>query len=177
MILKGEKKVEEKLYLRLYKKESEIIFLYLLKHGCNRQEAEDIVQETFVKLLEYKYEIEKGKERSWLFTVALNDFRNRYKRKLKADLLKLEIEKSAWEEVVDEPAIILLKKEKIVEIIECLNELKESQKELLLLKYEMDCSYKDIAQLLGMSEDKVKIYLYRSRNAFKEVWRKKNERR
>lgn len=162
--------MEESLYLQLYMRQARIIFLYLLKHGCNKQDAEDIVQESFIKLLEYRFDIQQGKEASWLFKVALNDFRNRCKKQLihgELILDEMAFVKGLQEE---EPEQQLLFKEKSNEIMRCLSMMKEKHRDLLILKYEMNLSYRQIAQLLDTKEEQVKIYLYRSRNIFKKLW-------
>lgn len=58
--------------------------------------------------------------------------------------------------------------------MQALNELKPAYKNLLVLKYFMDVSYKEIGTILEMSEQKVKVYLYRARNKFKEIWEEKH---
>lgn len=168
--------MEEELYLQLYKKQSKIIFFYLLKHGCSKQDAEDIIQESFIKLLEYCNEINEGSEASWLFKVALNNFRNRYKKQLRHP--QLVINEMDFKEIFqDEPERQLLQKEESHTIIQCLHSMKEAQRELLILKYEMNLSYREIAELLGTKEEQIKIYLYRSRNAFKKIWGDRHESR
>ncbi len=69
----------------------------------------------------------------------------------------------------------ILSKEIGGEVREILNSLKEEYKSLLIFKYEMELSYKEIGLLLGISEGNVKTYLYRARNKFKEEWRKRYE--
>lgn len=66
----------------------------------------------------------------------------------------------------------VLSKEKSVEVNNVLNSLNEKYSSLLIFKYEIDLSYKEIAALLGLNEDMVKTYLYRARNKFKEEWNK-----
>ena len=56
-----------------------------------------------------------------------------------------------------------------------LNNMKEEYKSILILKYDMELSYKEIALLLGTNEDVIKTYMYRARNKFKEEWRMINE--
>lgn len=58
----------------------------------------------------------------------------------------------------------------------CLKELSEAFQELLILKYDIELSYKEISILLGMKEEYIKTYLYRARQAFKKKWRERNER-
>ena len=46
--------------------------------------------------------------------------------------------------------------------------MKEEYKSILILKYDMELSYKEIALLLGTNEDVIKTYMYRARNKFKK---------
>lgn len=57
----------------LYKRQSKIIYLYLVKRGCQREEAEDIVQDSFIKAIENMDGVAAEKLSSWLFRVALNN--------------------------------------------------------------------------------------------------------
>jgi len=45
-----------------------------------------------------------------------------------------------------------------------------TDKNLLILKYDIKLTYKEISNLLDISEEKVKTYLYRARNNFKKNW-------
>ncbi|WP_242838420.1 sigma factor-like helix-turn-helix DNA-binding protein [Clostridium ihumii] len=66
--------------------------------------------------------------------------------------------------------------EKALEVSKVLNDMKEEYRSLLILKYELQLSYKEISLLLGTEETNVKTYLYRARNKFREEWRALNER-
>lgn len=66
---------------------------------------------------------------------------------------------------------LMLSKENSKEIRSCLESLKEEHRTLLIFKYEMELSYKEISRLIGISEDTLKTYLYRARNEFKRQWR------
>ncbi|WP_080442823.1 sigma factor-like helix-turn-helix DNA-binding protein [Clostridium botulinum] len=63
-----------------------------------------------------------------------------------------------------------------IEVKNILKVLNETYKLLLIFKYEMNLSYKEISLFLGMDENMVKTYLYRARNKFKEEWRLFNEK-
>lgn len=160
----------------LYIKQASIIYRYLLKHGCHREVAKEIVQDSFVKAIEHFDDVEPEKLSSWIFKVALNNFRNHLKKASVREELFID-ENHFWEKFSSDDEIenILLLKEKAIEIRYCLYNLKESYKELLILKYEMELSYKEIERLLGFPEQTVKTYLYRARTEFKSVWRDSNE--
>lgn len=161
----------------LYTKQATIIYKYLIKHGCRRVVAEEIVQDSFVKAIEHFDDVEPERLSSWIFKVALNNYRNHLKKaSVREELLIDEnhfLEKFSSDDEIED---ILLVNEKAVEIHCCLNSLKASYKELLILKYEMELSCKEIGKMLGLPEQTIKTYLFRARTEFKSVWRDNLER-
>ena len=98
------------------------------------------------------------------------------RKKNKINLVSIDNEE-LYIHLIDESDIVLdyLKKEKSNAILSILNNMKEEYKSILILKYDMELSYKEIALLLGTNEDVIKTYMYRARNKFKEEWRMINE--
>ncbi|BDR80473.1 DNA-directed RNA polymerase sigma-70 factor [Clostridium tetani] len=169
--------MEHRILYDLYKRQAKIIYLYLIKRGCQKEEAEDIVQDSFIKAIEYMDGVAVDKLSSWLFKVALNNYYNRIKKnriysKSSIDDVGMYMDISSDINIEKN----LLSKEKSNDIKLCLNSLKEKSKSLLILKYDMELSYREILILLGIKEDTIKTYLYRARNEFKKVWRDKYEK-
>ena len=148
--------------INLYKKQFKIICLYLVKCGCSISDAEDIVHDSFIKAIEYMD--------------GVNRYKNHIKRTKIINSVSID-EVNFYEQLIHDLTVEkeILCKEKCKEIKEALNSLKEEYKSLLIFKYELDLSYKEIGLLLGINEDTVKTYLYRARNKFKEEWIKKYE--
>ena len=149
--------------------EIKVVFKSLIKMGVTREDAEDIAQNTIYKALNYIDSIDSRMARAWLFRVALNEFYNLCKKNKKnisinindIDILDLIAESA-------EDTVIGLEKAK--DIRDILEKLQPAFKELLILRYVLGFSYRDISEFKGYSEDKVKIYLHRARNKFKELW-------
>lgn len=57
-----------------------------------------------------------------------------------------------------------------LELNRALSLMKESEKNLLVLKYSMGLPYKQIGKLLNIEEGSAKTLCYRARNKFKEIW-------
>ncbi|WP_404987737.1 RNA polymerase sigma factor [Clostridium culturomicium] len=169
--------MDKDLIINLYKKQYKIISLYLIKCGCSVSDAEDIVHDSFIKAIEYLEGVKVNYVSSWLFRVAVNKYKNFNKRKKIINTVSIN-EESFYEQIAQEFTVEgeILSKEISEEIRGTLNGLKEEYRSLLILKYDMELSYKEIGLLLGINEDSVKTYLYRARNKFKEDWRKSNER-
>lgn len=165
--------MKKDLILELYKLQSKIIYKYLLKHGLSKEDCEDIIHDSFIKAIEYIDEVEETKATSWLFTVTLNTMRTKKKRDNKIIPL-LNSEEFLNNLYADEDSLkSIISKDTVLEVREILNLLSEGNRELLIMKYEMNFSYKDIGMVLGFSENKVKTYLFRARENFKKLWREK----
>ena len=165
--------MDSQLLLELYRRQAKIIFGYLIKNGCTKEESEDITQDSFVKAIQYMDGVSKEKLSSWLFRVAINEFRNRIKKQKK--LYRLSINEEEFLNNISQEEDFtkdLLLKERKQEVKYCLNKLKDGNKNLLVLKYEMELSYKEIGLLIGSKETVVKTYLYRARKEFEKEWLK-----
>ncbi|WP_028778532.1 RNA polymerase sigma factor [Shimazuella kribbensis] len=146
------------------------LFRYLVKLGASRSDAEDIVQDTFYQVLLSYQSIHPSKLKSWLFQVAINryyDFCRKRKRQAHIPLESLNL--VVTEELIDEK---LLRNEKQTQIRQQLHQLKPTYQTVLILKYAVQLSYKEIANMLGEKEEKIKTWLYRAR---KELKRKLEE--
>lgn len=150
-------------------KEMVIIHKYLRKIGVAKEDAEDIVQDAICKAIEFIDVLQEEKVRAWLFKVSLNSYYNLYRKRKHYPIIQ------------DEQAILNLYTDNLVEnnvinaelrsdVNEILAELREGYRTLIIMKYFMDMSYIEIGDTLGFSENKVKTYLYRARNKFKQLW-------
>lgn len=151
---------------------AKIIFKYLIKMGATKEDAEDIIQETIIKTIEYLQQIEPDKMRAWMFKVAIHRYYSLYqKNKSTVSLQEGDLER--LKPAIADVEIHLLSKEETKELVEVLQELQPTFQQLLILKYYMEFSYKEISDILNMKETQVKTYLYRARNTFKKIWEEK----
>lgn len=166
--------MREDLLSELYRQKASFIYKYLVKIGASPEDAEDIVQNTFFKAVEHMVHLEKINISSWLFKVAINNYYDLCRKQKRNPSVVLEEQHLISEVSKDTPEIGMIIKEDSQEINKVLSEMKDSYKNLLLLKYEMDLSYTQIATLLDTTESQIKTYLYRARNDFKKRWEEKN---
>lgn len=161
----------------IFQKKMNLINKYLIKLGCNKHDAEDIVQDTFYKALKYMDGIHPDKLSSWLFKVSINKYYDVCRKNNRYIFLNID-EEIFKQSLTDNKFItdLLLNLEQKEEILKVMNSLSEIYKNLLLLKYDMDLSYKEIAELLDINENTVRTYLFRAREQFKKVWRDKYEK-
>ncbi|HHW39367.1 MAG TPA: RNA polymerase sigma factor [Bacillales bacterium] len=149
-----------------------IVFKYLIKIGATREDAEDITQETIMKTIECLGQIEPEKMRAWMFKVAIHRYyslHNKNKSVVKLNEEDLERLLPVFEHVESN----ILTKEQASELEEVLHGLQPTFQQLLILKYYMELSYKEISEILDVKETHVKTYLQRARKSFKKIWEEK----
>ena len=66
--------MESELINELFQQKMNLIYKYLVNLGCSKDNAEDIVQDTFYKALKYIDGIQYDKISAWLFKVAINKY-------------------------------------------------------------------------------------------------------
>lgn len=142
-------------------KYSDMLYRICLVMLKNSADAEDAVQETFIKLFEKSPEFEsEGHEKAWLIKVASNKcrdmlrFRTRHQTEGEEALMSFTVEKTDSG------------------ILEALMELKEKYRIILVLYYVQDYNINEIAEITGLSQSAVKMRLSRGRKLLKEKYRK-----
>ncbi len=103
----------------IYEMYSKPLYLYALSLAGNQQDAEDLLQETFVKAyLSYK---ETGSIKYWLITVLRNEFLN-LQRKRRREILREENQILERDVSVENILANLIEKEERQKLVEKMKE-------------------------------------------------------
>jgi RNA polymerase sigma-70 factor, ECF subfamily len=144
-------------------------FLECLLGGA-RAAAEDIAQESFLRL--YRAGTDgppTGEARFWLFRVARNLALNELSRgQTRNRLLDRVVEMFSSQK--KDPEREYETAERRGMILKMLKLLPEQQRAALLLREQEEMSYKEIAEVLCVSEAKVKVDIFRARERLRERW-------
>lgn len=135
-----------KLYDELY----DPLFQYIFYLTNNRVLAEEFVQDAFVKLFE-KEQVEQPK--AYLYRIARNLIYDYYRRKRLISWLPLGKEDRASDNF---PQDLLEQNEMNRRLYEALSHIKIHYRETIILRYIEELSVRETAELLGISEVKVK---------------------
>lgn len=150
------------------------LFFYLKKQGADSETAKDIVQESVYKSMLHIESIKTDKYKAWLFKVAINLYYDYCRRNNKSQFLLLNENIVSNSKLIEDLMINKEDRNKILTTLDC---LPLKFKQLLLLKYDMEWSYQQIGDYLGMKPSGVKTYLARARAKFKELYgREDNEK-
>jgi RNA polymerase sigma-70 factor (ECF subfamily) len=156
-----EQKLLEKLYNSYYKE----IYLYLYSMCKRKETAEDIVQETFLKAL-LALPKNHNNLRAWLYMVARNIYLNTYKKEKR--IIYTEDISNDIKDNSDEILNSILKLEQSRMLHQALMRLEERKREILVLHYFGGLKLKEIAALMKITTENVKIIIYRGRNELKK---------
>ncbi len=124
---------------------------------CNRDDAEDAVQETLLKYMTKAPEFNSEEHRkAWLIKVAANISKNIFKLKIRRSTVSLEEVKN----------IGILESD--FETFEMIMNLPKKYKIVLTLHYAEGYKCKEIAEIVGISEDAVKKRLQKGRELLRD---------
>ena len=135
------------------------LFRFAVKTLQSQDDANDIVQDCFMKLWENKNKIVFEKSRAWLFTTAYNGSINKIKKQSRSQSLNGA--------TYDEPSVTNDNYGLKELINKSLDKLPNIQKTIILLRDLEGYSYKEIGEMLKLNEPQVKVYLFRARKMMK----------
>ena len=158
------------------------LFSFCCSVTRSREEAEDLYQDTFLKLYEIgeKLVIETN-PKSYLMGISVNIYRN-YKRKLSIRQRIAGTQKAVEEMDVEPVSDARLTEEEVILQEECgllrsaVRQLPDKYRLPVLLFYMEELSQAEIAAILKLPEGTVKSRLYRAKKILKQKLEKRVER-
>lgn len=160
---------------RLYETYHHSLFQFLFYMVRNRQIAEELVQEVYIKVLN-SYSSFKGdsSEKTWLYSIARHvgvDWirsQNRKKRKF-LGLFELSEKEYQFRDENQLPDEIVMEKEEMKEVYQMLGKCSLDQQQVIILRYIESLSISETATILGWTESKVKTTQHRAIKSLKEL--------
>lgn len=134
----------------------------------NRQDAEDVVQESFVKAYHNLHSFRgDSKFSSWLYRIVYNTAVNQAKARIwmqNDDISLTEVQEESYFDT--QKQIERMERTEMVQRV--LNKMPKGEALILTLYYMEDNSVKEIAEIMGLNESNVKVKLFRARKSFRE---------
>ena len=143
------------------------LFRLALRITFDRAEAEDVVQDTMIRVWNKREEwTQFGSIEAYCLTVAKNLAIDRSQKK-EAQNVELTPEMEEESEISG-PYDQLVNNERMSIIHRLINELPEKQRLIMQLRDIEGESYKEIAKILNLTEDQFKVNLFRARQKVKQ---------
>ena len=147
---------------------------YLFRMTGNRDQAEDLFQETFKRVHEKAHTYRGGSLKSWLFTIATRVTIDLVRRRKRLTLVSLNQDSDcdqenpaqqasalAAEDAVD-PADEMVRQEQKEQVRRAVESLRVGQRAALVLAYYQQLSYSEVAEVMGCSVGSVKTQMSRA---------------
>lgn len=151
-------------FSELYERFNERLFYFFYRMlGTDRELANDFLQDIFLKII-HKPELFKPdyKFSSWIFSVAHNMCKNEYRKREVRKHVQNEGNPDQFSDNF-EPEYNKEKEQLIIEVFSELENLEESQRSILILKYKENFSLKEISEILDLPVGTIKSRLHYAR--------------
>jgi len=171
----------EQAYRELLGRYQRPVFSLVYRMVRDREQAEDIAQETFIKVFNNieRYD-SRYKFSSWIFKIASNLAIDTLRKK---ELATVSIDGSRHAETADEiestritvesrdenPEEALLAKELGAELEQAIGALRPEYRTAILLRHVEGRAYEEIAEVMGIPLGTVKTYIHRARGELREA--------
>ena len=142
-------------YNNAVEKHADSVYRFILKNCRNDAIAQDVVQESFEKLWVKLDTVAGEKAKSYIFTTAYHTM---------VDVLRKEKRIIDFDQAKEGMHFHTDQYTDLSEVLEqALKTIPEIQRTVILLRDYEGYSYGEIAEITGLSESQVKVYIYRGR--------------
>jgi len=174
-IITGVLKGDHTLFAQLVERYQNFVFTIVLRYIKSREDAEEVAQDVFVKayrsLADFKG---TAKFSTWLYTIATTTSIT-FLRKKKLEIHSLDNEK-VFETVNNVegsmPANVVEQKSKVAMVNNAIALLSPDDAQIIQLFYKGEQTLEEIAQILGIEANAVKVRLHRARTRLKDKMEK-----
>ena len=144
------------------------LFRLALRITLNREEAEDVVQDTLMKVWNSRDKWQQLESiEAYSLTIARNLSLDRIK-KMDNNNGSLEEEQIERRDLASTPSERMIQKDKLDIVRKMIDELPEKQRSCLQLRDIEGKAYREIAEILEITEEQVKVNIFRARQTVKQ---------
>jgi len=154
----------------LYERYKRRLFGFFYQLGCDRQQSEDLVQETFMRVLRYRNTYTNDKNfMAWLFHIGRNVFNKHYSKQNRQGP-QVELADNRMEFGAAEVELTFDRSHNTRQLEKALNSLTLENKELIVLNKFKEMRYKEIAEVVGCTEGAARTRTHRALQQLKTVF-------
>ena len=153
----------------LYRRYRDRVYAFAYRMAGAQTVAEDVIQETFLVLIEHpeRYRPERASMLTFLCAIARNQimyYLRQHQRNVEVDFEHVPTVEVTGE-LKRDPLQELLKEELAGEVNLAIADLPPLQREVIVLREFQELSYEEIATVTGVEVNVVKVRLYRARRS------------
>lgn len=152
----------------LYERYHEAIFLYIFRRTADESLTADLCSQVFLKAMQRldKYEYRGVPFSAWLYRIAGNEVAQHYRKAGKNRVVTIEDEHIG--ELAAETEQSGEAEDLMPLLLEVLDQLKEDDLQIIELRFFEQRPYKEVADILGITENNAKVKTFRILNRIKK---------
>lgn len=146
----------------LIKEYSSSLLRYLVSHTHSREDAEDMLQDVFMSVYEHcaEFDPERCNEEAWLYIIAKRKLVSYYRKFKQIDSIdEMEDYQLPGDDSMAQATNLLACRQAVARALESLD---ERSRDIVVLKYFNDLSYKEIADKVGISAVNARVICSRA---------------
>ena len=167
LVLKG----DQQAYSELVERYREYVFTLALRFCKNREDAEEVAQDIFVKVYRSLADFKgTSKFSTWLYTITYNTSVT-FLRKRKMDTRSIDDEQTFIQLENQESSFganQMEQKSRVNRVNQAISQLSPDDAQIITLFYKGEQSLEEIGVIMGMEANTVKVRLHRARHKLKE---------
>lgn len=145
--------MDEVAFTLLYERTARPLYRYLLRASGSRDIADDLVQESYCRLLAAdRQDLDESSVKNYLFRIATNLLRDRWRQIQRTP-------RTPWHEALEPYTIV----ERHDDLESCFQRLRPRERLLLWMAYVERATHTEIAESTGLRPNSVRILLFRAR--------------
>ena len=151
-----------------------VLYRLALRITLNKAEAEDVVQDTMMKLWSRRETLAEVESiESFCLTICRNLAVDKTRKAERQNASMSEEEEPSLPQMADSspnanPETLVEQRDRVTLVRQIINQLPEKQRSVMQLRDFEGKSYKEIASILNISEEQVKVNIFRARQAIKK---------
>ena len=166
-LVKSAQQGNQEAFTRLYRQFADQIYRFSYFKTSNRQLAEDITSETFLRVWRYLARYKSQNFRAYLFTIARNLINDHYKNQARTGLMENVDEQLA--DKPNDPLANLIKSDQNQGLLTALSKLSPLHKEVVMWRFIEELSVKETAAIIKRPSVWVRVVQHRALRKLKQL--------
>jgi RNA polymerase sigma factor (sigma-70 family) len=153
----------------LFERYHRALFRYFVSMNRHREQAEDLVQEVFFRMLRYRASYDPAQSfTAWMYQIARNAGVDQARKRGPAEVV--DIDSFTLASASPGPEESASRGQNLALLRRAMDQLPEDKREILVLSRFQGMKHEDIAEVLGCEIGTVKVRVYRAIRALEQIY-------
>ena len=155
----------------LFERHHRGLFRYFVSMNSAREQAEDLVQDVFFRMLRYRESYDPAQSfTAWMYQIARNAGVDQVRKRRPAEVVDIDFWSGRRYGFACRPEESVRAGQDLALLRRAMGQLPDDKREILVLSRFQGMKYEDIAEVLGCEVGTVKVRVYRAIRALEQIY-------